>query len=70
MKKKYLAIIMSIFFSNLSFGQELQNGQIRWSAEKNLTEEDFKIKISDENNHAVYSQFMISYSAQGFDFLK
>ena len=70
MKKILIGIILSIFFSNLSFGQELQNGQKRWSAKEKLTSEDFKIKISDENNPTVYSQFMISYAAQGFDFLK
>ena len=70
MKEKILGIILSIICLNLSFGQELQDGQKRWSSEKKLTIDDFKIKISDENNEAIYSQFVISYSAQGFDFLK
>ncbi|PWG04019.1 hypothetical protein [Polaribacter aquimarinus] len=70
MKEKILGIILSIICLNLSFGQELQDGQKRWSSEKKLTIDDFKIKISDENNEDIYSQFMISYSAQGFDFLK
>jgi len=55
---------------NLSFGQELQDGQKRWSSDTKLTIEDFKIKISDENNDAVFSQFMISHSIGGFDFMK
>lgn len=70
MKEYYLGIILSIICLNLSFGQKLQDGQKRWSSEKKLTVNDFKIKISDENNEAIYSQFVISYSAQGFDFLK
>ena len=70
MKENFLGIILSIICLNLGFGQELQDGQKRWSSEKKLTIDDFKIKISDQNNEAVYSQFMISYSAQGFDFLK
>lgn len=70
MKEHYLGIILSIICLNLSFGQKLQDGQKRWSSEKKLTVNDFKIKISDENNEAIYSQFVISYSAQGFDFLK
>ncbi|TXD56116.1 hypothetical protein ES044_17375 [Polaribacter sp. IC066] len=70
MKEKYLGIILSIICFNLSFGQKLQDGQKRWNSEKKLTVNDFKIKISDENNEAVFSQFVISYSAQGFDFLK
>ncbi|MCL7763769.1 hypothetical protein MPF19_10110 [Polaribacter sp. Z014] len=70
MKEKYLGIILSIICLNLSFGQKLQEGQKRWNSEKKLTINDFKIKISDKNNEAIYSQFVISNSAQGFDFLK
>lgn len=53
-----------------TFGQNLQEGQKRWSAEQKLTIDDFKIKISDDNNDAVYSQFMISHAIGGFDFMK
>jgi|TARA_B110000091_G_C13602232_1_gene385167 mevalonate kinase len=70
MKQKILGIILSIACYNLGFGQELQEGQKRWNSENKLTIDDFKIKISDSNNEAIYSQFMISYSAQGFDFLR
>ncbi|WP_299672072.1 hypothetical protein [uncultured Polaribacter sp.] len=70
MKGKIIGIVLSIICLNLSFGQEIQDGQKRWNSENKLTIDDFKIKISDENNEAVYSQFVISYSAQGFDFLK
>ena len=70
MKGQYLGLILSIICLNLSFGQKLQEGQKRWDSEKKLTINDFKIKISDENNDAVYSQLVISNSAQGFDFLK
>ncbi|MDO6598729.1 hypothetical protein [Tenacibaculum sp. 1_MG-2023] len=70
MKGKILGIILSIACLNLIFGQELQEGQKRWSSENKLTIDDFKIKISDNNNEAIYSQFVISYSAQGFDFLR
>ena len=70
MKEKISGIVLSIICLNLSFGQELQDGQKRWNSENKITIDDFKIKISGENNEAVYSQFMISYSAQGFDFLK
>lgn len=57
-------------FANLSFAQNLQNGQKRWNSVSKLTVDDFKIKISDKNNDAVYSQFMISHSINGFDFAK
>ena len=70
MKGQYLGLILSIICLNLSFGQKLQEGQKRWDSKKKLTINDFKIKISDENNDAVYSQLVISNSAQGFDFLK
>jgi len=70
MKRIFLGIIISIACLNLSFGQELQDGQKRWSSSSKLTINDFKIKISDENNDAVYSQFMISHSIGGFDFMK
>ncbi|WP_343330033.1 hypothetical protein [Polaribacter staleyi] len=70
MKKIFLIIIVSITCLSYSFSQELQNGEKRWSAEKKLTSNDFKIKTSDNNNQNIYSQFVISYSAKGFDFLK
>ncbi len=70
MKRIFIGIIISITCLNLSFGQELQDGQKRWSSDTKLTIEDFKIKISDENNDAVFSQFMISHSIGGFDFMK
>ncbi|UJH92800.1 hypothetical protein LZ575_10450 [Antarcticibacterium sp. 1MA-6-2] len=50
--------------------QNLQEGQKRWSTESPLTIDDFQIKISDENNDPVYSQFVISHAISGFDFLK
>jgi len=53
-----------------TFGQNLQEGQKRWSSEQKLTIDDFKIKISDDNNDAVFSQFMISHAIGGFDFMK
>lgn len=70
MKKIFSGIIISIVCLNLSFGQGLQDGQKRWSSSSKPTVADFKIKISNENNDAVYSQFMISHSINGFDFMK
>lgn len=52
------------------FGQELQDGQKRWSAEEKLSLDDFKIKLSDTNNEAIYSQFYITHTIGGFDFMK
>lgn len=54
----------------ISFGQELQEGQLRWSADHKLNLDDFKIKISTDQNEAVFSQFMISHALSGFDFMK
>jgi hypothetical protein len=70
MGKKFLIITLSLIYFNLSFGQNLQDGQKRWSSENKLSIDDFKIKISDQNNDAVYSQFKISHAISGFDFLK
>lgn len=70
MNKIFLGIILSVVCLNLSFGQELQDGQKRWSSETKLTIDDFKIKISYDSNNPVYSQFMISHSIGGFDFMK
>jgi hypothetical protein len=70
MKKLFFVIILNIFCLNLSFGQKLQEGQVRWSSDKKLTVDDFKIKVSNENNDAVFSQFMISHAISGFDFMK
>ena len=70
MKRIFLRIILSVICLNFSFGQELQEGQKRWSSDSKLTIDDFKIKISDENNDVVFSQFMISHSIGGFDFMK
>ncbi|TXK72358.1 hypothetical protein [Mesonia sp. HuA40] len=70
MKRIFLRIILSVICLNFSFGQELQEGKKRWSSDSKLTIDDFKIKISDENNDVVFSQFMISHSIGGFDFMK
>ncbi|PQJ19571.1 hypothetical protein [Tenacibaculum sp. SG-28] len=70
MNKIIIGLILIIGSMNQIFGQSLREGQKRWSSEQKLTIDDFKIKISDENNDAVYSQFMISHAIGGFDFMK
>lgn len=68
MKKILLALLLML--GPIVTAQKLQDGQKRWSAASSLTMEDFRIKISDENNDPVYSQFVISHAINGFDFLK
>jgi hypothetical protein len=70
MNKIIVGLILIIGSMNQTFAQSPQEGQKRWSSEQKLTIDDFKIKISDENNDAVYSQFMISHAIGGFDFMK
>lgn len=70
MKKIIIGLILSISPMILTFGQNLQEGQKRWSSDQKLKIVDFKIKIGDENNDAVFTQFMISHSIHGFDFMK
>lgn len=70
MKRLFLGVIVNIICCHLSFGQELQEGQKRWSSESKLTMNDFRIKINDDNNDIVFSQFMISHSIGGLDFMK
>ncbi|WP_223032349.1 hypothetical protein [Hanstruepera marina] len=70
MIKKIIGLIFIISSIHLNFAQNLQEGQKRWKADQKLTVEDFRIKISDEHNDAVYSQFMISHMISGFDFMK
>ncbi len=70
MNRTIIGLILIISSLNLTFGQNLQEGQKRWSSDEKLTIEDFKIKISDENNDVVFSQFMISHAIGGFDFMK
>lgn len=70
MNRIMIGLILTISSLQLTFGQNLQEGQKRWNTDQKLTIEDFKIKISDENNDIVFSQFMISHSIGGFDFMK
>ena len=70
MNRIMIGLILTISSLQLTFGQNLQEGQKRWNTDQKLTIEDFKIKISDENNDVVFSQFMISHSIGGFDFMK
>lgn len=70
MNRIFLGVILSITWLNLSFGQALLEGQKRWSSDKKLTLDDFKIKTSGDNNDATYSQFMISQSIGGFGFMR
>jgi hypothetical protein len=66
MGKKFLIITLSLIYFNLSFGQNLQDGQKRWSSENKLSIDDFKIKISDQNNDAVYSWILRIKLRQSF----
>ena len=70
MNKLFFAVLLSIICLNSSFGQDLLDGQKRWSSDTKLLLDDFKIKTSSENNELIYSQFFISHSISGFDFLK
>ena len=70
MNRIIIGLILLIGSITQTFGQNLQDGQKRWSSEQKLTINDFKIKISDDNNDVVYSQFMISHAIGGFDFMK
>lgn len=70
MNRIIIGLILLIISITETFGQNLQEGQKRWSTEQKLTIDDFKIKISDNSNDAVYSQFMISHAIGGFDFMK
>ncbi|WP_299382043.1 hypothetical protein [uncultured Lacinutrix sp.] len=70
MKKIFLSFILITACLNSSFSQELQDGQKRWSSSSKLSIDDFKIKIGAEDNDAIYSQFMVTHSIGGFDFMK
>ncbi len=70
MKKGILLVLLLTFISTLSISQELPDGQILWSSENRLSEKDFQIKINSNSNSAVFSQFYITHSINGFDFLK
>lgn len=70
MKRILLGIILSFTCVYTSLGQELQEGQKRWSSSSKLTIDDFKIQINDYNTDPIYSQFMITHSIGGFDFMK
>ncbi|MBI6118626.1 hypothetical protein [Salegentibacter maritimus] len=70
MRKIIFSFIVIIGSLNQTFGQRLQEGQIQWDSEKRLSIEDFKIKMDDKNNDAVFSQFMISHEIGGFDFMR
>ncbi|WP_339654670.1 hypothetical protein [uncultured Salegentibacter sp.] len=70
MNRKFLIVTLSLLYFNLSFGQNLNDGQKRWSSANKLSFDDYKIKISGQNADVVYSQFKISHSIGGLDFLK
>lgn len=70
MKREILLLLFLIGTINLILSQNLLEGQKRWSQKERLTIEDFKIKISDNNNEPIYSQFVISHKISGIDFIK
>lgn len=70
LKRFFLGFILALISFNLSFAQELQDGQKRWSSETKLSLDDFKIKVSDGTNEIAYSQFMITHAIGGLDFMK
>jgi hypothetical protein len=68
--KKVLIALMLFVFCNNIFAQQLQEGELRWSATRRLVESDFMIKVSSIKNTPIYSQFIIRHQIGGFDFLK
>lgn len=67
--KRFLFITLLFCALNPVFCQNLQEGQKLWSEESVLLKDDFKIRIDDINNDALYSQFSIAYQVGGFSFL-
>ncbi len=70
MNRILIGLILTVSSVNVAFGQNLPDGQIRWSSDQKLSIDNFKIKISNDNNDAVFSQFMVSHAIGGFDFMK
>ena len=62
-----IAFLLLLFVFPVS-GQELLEGQKRWSATEKLSLEDYSIKKNYDD--AILSQFLISYESKGFDFFK
>ncbi|MGB3774666.1 MAG: hypothetical protein WA951_05365 [Leeuwenhoekiella sp.] len=69
MKNTVFISILILLFPILAQGQELLDGQKRWSSNEKLTIDDFKIKTATSGDDAVYSQFLISYAVSGINFL-
>ena len=65
---KYITVLF-LLISVSVFGQRLQQGQKLWSASNPLEIANFKMKINDTENEALYSQFSMSYQVSGFSFL-
>ncbi len=63
-------VTLFLILSYVSRGQELHEGELRWSSERKITESDYKIKVGSKMNTPILSQFTISHSVGGFDFLK
>ncbi|MFD1294983.1 hypothetical protein ACFQ5N_14155 [Lutibacter holmesii] len=70
MKTVIFTILFGFTFINVSFCQELLEGQKRWSSENKLKKEDYKIKVNNINNDIIYTQITISHKVSGFDFFK
>jgi hypothetical protein len=70
MRSITLLLILTLYPILSVIGQNLPEGQKRWSSEDRLTIDDFKIKVGDENIDPVFSQFLISHAIGGFDFMK
>lgn len=68
MKTLFIGLLLAFSSLYSAIGQNLADGQKRWSSESRLTMGDFKIKISGETNDPVYSQFVISHAINGFTF--
>jgi hypothetical protein len=66
--KKILVLVLLICCKVV--GQDLVSDQKLWSVTDKLKVEDFKLKIENQSSDVVGSQFLISYEAKGFDFLK
>ncbi|MDY0780020.1 hypothetical protein [Tenacibaculum sp. IB213877] len=65
---KILVLALLVCYSVV--GQDLISNQKLWSETNKLKAEDFKLKLENQSSDVIGSQFLISYEAKGFDFLK
>ncbi|SCY36116.1 hypothetical protein SAMN05192588_2480 [Nonlabens sp. Hel1_33_55] len=69
--KERILVLLVLMTSSLVIAQNVSDNEKLWTSNEKLTMDDFELQsIANQSSDKIYSQFAITHSISGFDFLK